>query len=114
MQREIKLKCREDGVWEEYKEPFVTIHCPTEEDFLYLKEAVEYYKKNVVENKPLTLNELVNMQGEIIYCTPLNDWAKIMHYGLVYFGTTKGTGWEEIYQHYGKTWLAYRNKPAGV
>lgn len=113
MQDKLKLRCREDGTWEEYKDPFVTIHCPTEEDFLYLRNAVEYYKANVVENKPLTLDELVNMQGEIVYCTPLNDWAKVTEYGLIYFGSTKTTSWAEIQREYRKFWLAYRNKPTG-
>lgn len=41
--KEIILRCREDGTWEEYKEPYATIKCETEEDFRHLKEAVEHY-----------------------------------------------------------------------
>lgn len=41
MENQILLRMNEDGVFEEYKEPFATIECPTEEDYQYLKEAVQ-------------------------------------------------------------------------
>ena len=34
----------ESGVWEERPEPYITIEIETEEDFEYLKSAVEFYK----------------------------------------------------------------------
>ena len=43
---EILLRMNEDGVFEEYKEPFAIIECPTEEDFLDLQEAVRYKEAN--------------------------------------------------------------------
>ena len=42
MENEILLRMNEDGVFEEYKEPFATIDCPTEEDYRHLEEAVRY------------------------------------------------------------------------
>lgn len=45
MRDEILLQCREDGTWEEYKEPYATIDCATEEDYLFLQEAVKHYQK---------------------------------------------------------------------
>lgn len=62
-------------------------------------------------NKPLTLEELRHMEGEIVFITPLNDWAKVMHYGLVYFGTEKHSLWQDTICDYGEKWLAYKRKP---
>ena len=42
MQEGILLRMNEDGVFEEYKEPFMTIECPTEQDFQHLQDAVRY------------------------------------------------------------------------
>lgn len=42
MENQIILRMNDAGVFEEYKEPFTTIECPTEEDFRYLEEAVRY------------------------------------------------------------------------
>jgi hypothetical protein len=63
------------------------------------------------DNTPLTLDELRQMVGDIVYCTPLNDWAKVTKYGLLFFGTEDYRSWREIEAGYGKTWLAYRRKP---
>ena len=41
------LRCNEDGVWEKY-EPYMTIECPTVEDFEYLKAAMEKQHKEKV------------------------------------------------------------------
>lgn len=60
---------------------------------------------------PLTIKELRQMEGEIVYITPLNDWAKIMPYGLLYFGTEKNSLWQDIIDNYGDKWLAYTQKP---
>ena len=34
----------ETGLWEEYKEPYMTIECPTEEDYLRLEKILDYWK----------------------------------------------------------------------
>jgi len=34
----------ETGLWEEYKEPYMTIECQTEEDYLQLEKILEYWK----------------------------------------------------------------------
>ena len=34
----------ESGCWTEYKEPFATVECQTEEDYNYLVAALEFYK----------------------------------------------------------------------
>lgn len=70
------------------------------------------------ENEPLTLDELVDLgvraeSGEkiYVYCTPLNDWAKVFKFGLLFFGTEDYQSWAQIDMDYGKRWLAYRHKP---
>ena len=34
----------ETGLWEEYKEPYMTIECQTEEDYLQLEKILDYWK----------------------------------------------------------------------
>lgn len=34
----------ETGLWEEYKEPYMTIECQTEEDYLQLEKIFDYWK----------------------------------------------------------------------
>ena len=34
----------ETGLWEEYKEPYMTIECRTEEDYLQLEKILDYWK----------------------------------------------------------------------
>ncbi|MBQ8248086.1 MAG: hypothetical protein IJZ42_13240 [Lachnospiraceae bacterium] len=63
------------------------------------------------EEKPLTIAELQQMEGNIIFIMPLNDWAKVTHYGLVYFGTEKNSLWQDIVDDYGIKWWAYSQKP---
>ena len=42
---ELKLIMNKDGVFEQYKEPYMTIEVPTEEDFRWLEDAVREKKK---------------------------------------------------------------------
>lgn len=34
---------KETGKWEEHKEPFATIECPTEEDYNRLMEMIDFW-----------------------------------------------------------------------
>lgn len=83
-----------------------------------LADVVPAHLKEWERNDPLTLDELVDLgfkaecgENIIVYCTPLNDWAKLFKYGLMFFGTEDYQSWPEIEKDYGKTWLAYRQKP---
>lgn len=49
MQDEIVLSMDEDGLWGIKEEPFITVECPTEEDYKKLVEAVEKQKAKQVE-----------------------------------------------------------------
>ena len=79
----------------------------------------DHFREVTKKVEPLTLDDLVELgireeNGEniIVYCTPLNDWAKVFKFGLLFFGTEDYRSWPEIEEDYGKTWLAYRQKPA--
>lgn len=60
---EFKLVMGEDGVFREYKEPFATVECETEEDFELIKTAVEFYEKHkwisANDELPLEADEFV-------------------------------------------------------
>lgn len=45
MENQIILRMNENGVFEEYKEPFSTIEVPTEDDFHWLEDAVREKSK---------------------------------------------------------------------
>ena len=76
------------------------------------KEVIELINRRAQpENKPLSLDELRQMDGEIVYCIPLNDWAKVTKYGLLFFGTEDYRSWREIEDSYGVLWWALRSKP---
>ena len=86
-----------------------------------VKALEEVPDKDVGKNEPLTLDELRNM--------PISDWVwiDVLHskeavssYYRKYDGYKKdeifwcgypGLGFRFFYEDYGKTWLAYRQKP---
>ena len=80
-----------------------------------LRWALKYISKAEVitppPDAPLTLEELREMVGEIVYVTPLNYWVKVARCGLIYFGSSCPSTWKEISSGYGDTWLAYRRRP---
>lgn len=45
-EKALLLYIGKDGIAREYKEPFATIECPREEDYNYIKAAVEFYGKH--------------------------------------------------------------------
>lgn len=62
------------------------------------------------EREPLTLEELRGMDGKLVWCEPLKDWAKVFKFGIMFFGTEDGCTWKEITETYGKDWLAYADE----
>lgn len=64
-----------------------------------------------LQENPLTIDELQQMEGEIVFCTPMNDWAKITPYGFIYFGTEQKTPWKDLICSYSEKWLAYKQRP---
>ena len=76
--------------------------------------------KDVGNNEPLTLDELRKMSGEPVFAVTdrLKEWCLVHSYnsddviggGII---MTRRTAEKRTYQYacYGKTWLAYRQKP---
>lgn len=72
------------------------------------------------KNDPLTLDELLKMDGEPVWCVSMingkSEWGilRIVEMQKTWFiamaGTSSGYGDKDSY---GNTWLAYRRKPEG-
>lgn len=77
-------------------------------------------------NAPLTLEELLEMDGERVYCITdyeitvngekghrlhTEEWGVVIVADLGDQGFVAGTACTHYLEHYGKTWLAYRRKP---
>ena len=86
---------------------------------LTLADALEAERRAAPENKPLTLEQLRQMDGEPV-------WIKADHYGIYadivnLIGKEDGENWVSFKINYrlrengyGKTWLAYANRPEGT
>ncbi len=48
---------------------------------------------NFAEPGHLTLMQLKSMAGESVYLVPMDDWAKVAPYGLLFFGTADAKKW---------------------
>lgn len=79
-------------------------------ELLAAKLAVQHMK-DPEPDTPLTLEELLAETGNIVYCIPMNDWVKVTKIGILRFGTAECYEWADNASNYGKTWIAYRNKP---
>jgi len=85
----------------------------------YDKAIAVWNRRAEPENKPLTQEEVSAMCGEPLYVIPLDadaDWDKhwaIMHWDSVTANSilSKGKMYFLYEADYGKTWLAYRNRP---
>lgn len=103
--KEIEAAIREEIGWQ-------GVHYREAEDAVLMEAGRRFYNSlEAQKSEPLSLDELQAMVGEIIYLVPLNDWAKVVPYGLAYFGTEKTSIWSEVAPLYGEYWMAYRNKP---
>lgn len=78
-------------------------------------------ENSIIIEKSLTLEELLALEkrvakGEkiLIYCTPMNDFAKVFKYGIMFFGTDDYCSWDEIKENYGKLWEAYVYPPVYI
>lgn len=92
---------------------------PEVQEFYRMCEEALRAKQERENPKPLTLDELRGMVGEPVYISdmgerfgPLDGWPVIeeVGYNLI---VIRGGGWLTL-REYGKTWLAYRNKPKEV
>ena len=62
-------------------------------------------------NEPLTLEDA--KQERYIWFTPLNDWAKVTSFGVLFFGSEELMSWETLCEEWGYRFKAYRRPPEG-
>lgn len=62
-------------------------------------------------------NEPLTMEGakkeRYIWFTPLNDWAKVTPFGVLFFGSEELMTWETLCEEWGYRFKAYRRPPEG-
>lgn len=84
----------------------------------YTLEKPDYSKKfaemeNLAEaaqpNEPLTLEDA--KKERYIWFTPLNDWAKVTPFGVLFFGSEELMNWETLCEEWGYRFKAYRRPP---
>ena len=68
---------------------------------------------------PCTVPNVVGMTLEdakkerYIWFTPLNDWAKVTPFGVLFFGAEELMSWETLCEEWGYRFKAYRRPPEG-
>lgn len=60
-------------------------------------------------NKPLTLEDA--KKERYIWFSPLNDWAKVTPFGVLFFGSEELMNWETLCEEWGYRFKAYRRPP---
>lgn len=66
---------------------------------------------NEAPNDPLTLEDA--KKERYIWFTPLNDWAKVTPFGVLFFGSEELMNWETLCEEWGYRFKAYRRPPEG-
>ena len=62
-------------------------------------------------NEALTLEDA--KKERYIWFTPLNDWAKVTPFGMLFFGSEELMNWETLCEEWGYRFKAYRRPPEG-
>ena len=62
-------------------------------------------------NEPLTLEDA--KKERYIWFTPLNDWAKVTSFGVLFFGSEELMSWETLCEEWGYRFKTYRRPPEG-
>lgn len=60
-------------------------------------------------NEALTLEDA--KKERYIWFTPLNDWAKVTPFGVLFFGSEELMNWETLCEEWGYRFKAYRRPP---
>ena len=60
-------------------------------------------------NEGLTLEDA--KKERYIWFTPLNDWAKVTPFGVLFFGSEELMNWETLCEEWGYRFKAYRRPP---
>ena len=62
-------------------------------------------------NEALTLEDA--KKERYIWFTPLNDWAKVTPFGVLFFGSEELMNWETLCEEWGYRFKAYRRPSEG-
>lgn len=62
-------------------------------------------------DEPLTLED--TKKERYIWFTPLNDWAKVTSFGVLFFGSEELMSWETLCEEWGYRFKAYRRRRCG-
>ena len=62
-------------------------------------------------NEPLTMED--GKKERYIWFTPLNDWAKVTPFGVLFFGSEELMTWETLCEEWWYRFKAYRRPPEG-
>lgn len=78
-----------------------------------IKNFQPWYKNPTLTppNEPLTLEDA--KKERYIWFTPLNDWAKVTSFGVLFFGSEELMSWETLCEEWGYRFKAYRRPPEG-
>lgn len=74
-------------------------------------ELVEYAPTLTPPNEALTMEDA--KKERYIWFTPLNDWAKVTPFGVLFFGSEELMTWETLCEEWGYRFKAYRRPPEG-
>lgn len=70
---------------------------------------VEHLPTLTPPNEPLTLEDA--KKERYIWFTPLNDWAKVTPFGVLFFGSEELMNWETLCEEWGYRFKAYSRPP---
>lgn len=76
-----------------------------------LLQAISNMPTLTPPNEPLTLEDA--KKERYIWFTPLNDWAKVTSFGVLFFGSEELMSWETLCEEWGYRFKAYRRPPEG-
>lgn len=76
-----------------------------------VRKAVQNMPTLTPQNEPLTLEDA--KKERYIWFTPLNDWAKVTPFGVLFFGSEELMNWETLCEEWGYRFKAYRRPPEG-
>ena len=74
-----------------------------------VKDDIDEMPTLTPPNEALTLEDA--KKERYIWFTPLNDWAKVTPFGVLFFGSEELMNWETLCEEWGYRFKAYRRPP---
>lgn len=76
----------------------------------FCTDGCDYFTPTLTPpNEALTLEDA--KKERYIWFTPLNDWAKVTPFGVLFFGSEELMNWETLCEEWGYRFKAYRRPP---